>query len=114
MDPERLHAATFAPHRGEAFHVVEEAVDVASAAVPPAGQEIVALELIEVTERPAPASQEVFSVLFRGPRSPELPQRFYGLRHPKLGSFGLFLVPVGPDREGFPLYEALFNRLGKE
>ncbi|HEY7874089.1 MAG TPA: hypothetical protein VIG64_03095 [Actinomycetota bacterium] len=48
-----------------------------------------------------------FSLYFRGPRSPLLPQRIYGLEHPELGRLELFLVPVGQDRES-TTYEAAF------
>jgi hypothetical protein len=49
-----------------------------------------------------------FSVLFRGPMEPILPQRVYTLEHPKLGEIQLFLVPIGPDGTGLR-YEAVFS-----
>lgn len=51
-----------------------------------------------------------FSIVFRGPSTPMLPQRMYALRHPALGGFDLFIVPVGHDQTGL-LYEAVFNRM---
>jgi hypothetical protein len=56
-----------------------------------------------VGERRAP-----FSIVFRGPATPILPQRIYRLEHPAIGSFDLFLVPIGPDERGLR-YEAIFT-----
>jgi len=53
--------------------------------------------------KPAP-----FSVLFRGPVEPVLPQATYRLSHAVLGRFDLFLVPVGGDDEAIR-YEAVFG-----
>ncbi|MGI8803073.1 MAG: DUF6916 family protein [Solirubrobacteraceae bacterium] len=49
-----------------------------------------------------------FSLLFRGPPAPILPQRIYALEHPALGAFELFLVPLQPDAAG-TLYQAVFT-----
>jgi hypothetical protein len=51
---------------------------------------------------------EPFSLVLRGPREPALPQATYALRHPRLGTIELFLVPIGQDAQGLR-YEALFN-----
>jgi Domain of unknown function (DUF6916) len=64
---------------------------------------------------PAPAHQpapgrEGFSLLFSGPAKPLLSQATYPVDHPRLGSFLLFLVPVGL-RSSDPSYEAVINRL---
>jgi uncharacterized protein DUF6916 len=75
------------------------------------------LELAVVTDlsqrsagppRPGAARRSPFSLLFRGPRDPVLPQRMYPLEHEGLGSFELFLVPVGRDQAGTQ-YEAIFT-----
>lgn len=51
-----------------------------------------------------------FSALFTGPASNPLRQQTYRLQHAALGTFSVFLVPVGrPGRE--VSYEATFNRL---
>jgi hypothetical protein len=52
--------------------------------------------------------REPFSLVFRGPRSPWLPQRIHRIEHEKLGAFDFFLVPIGPDQEGMR-YQAIFN-----
>lgn len=56
----------------------------------------------------AVAQREAFSIVFRGPAEPVLPQKIYTLEHAKLGRFDLFLVPIGPDSSGMR-YEAVFN-----
>jgi hypothetical protein len=94
---------TFAPHLEEAF-----AVRLADQALP-------TLTLLAATALPEhppregqPARRGPFSLIFRGPRAPILPQRTYRLDHPAIGAFDLFLVPVGPDQAGM-CYEAVFN-----
>lgn len=57
--------------------------------------------------RPA-GRRRPFTLVFRGPRSPVAIQRIYRLDHATLGSFELFLVPLGPDARGM-LYEAVFT-----
>lgn len=85
-----LTVDTFTPYIGDAFRV--SGVDT---------------ELIEATPHgPAPTRQQ-FSLVFRGPLGPALPQRIHPLSHPALGAFELFLVPIGPDADGMR-YEAVF------
>jgi hypothetical protein len=52
--------------------------------------------------------REPFSLVFRGPLEPVLPQRIYRLEHGGLGTLEIFLVPVGSDKDGM-CYEAVFN-----
>ena len=59
--------------------------------------------------KPAPG-KEGFSLLFRGASKHGFPQGTYILDHPKLGSFALFLVVVGPVGSATS-YEAVINRL---
>ena len=72
--------------------------------------EPIELELIEATERQVTPQQEIFSLIFLGPKDLLLPQRMYQLAHERLGSVTLFLVPIAQSEEGFR-YEAAFNRL---
>lgn len=51
-----------------------------------------------------------FSVVFRGPPEPFLPQGMRDMKHDDLGSHPIFLVPIARDEDGF-LYEAVFTRL---
>lgn len=75
--------------------------------------ESVALELIEISGYPqrtiqSGATREAFSLLFRGAKDLAVSQQIYKLTHPELGSYELFLVPVGPDEQGMRM-EAVFN-----
>ena len=73
-------------------------------------EEFLDITLSEVSELRESARQERFSLLFKGPGDPFLPQQLYRMRHEKLGAFEIFLVPVGREQDDF-LYEAVFNRL---
>jgi hypothetical protein len=55
---------------------------------------------------------ESFSVLFLGPTDRILPQQIYRFEQDQLGSFELFLVPVGRRADALE-YEAVFNRFVK-
>jgi hypothetical protein len=79
----------------------------------------VELELAEVSapEGGSPAtSRAPFSLLFRGPLTPIMPQAIYPLKHDKLGLLELFIVPIGPEEPAAPgqaptaiRYEAVFG-----
>jgi len=61
------------------------------------------LELVSATEfarASAGMRRTPFSLLFRGPRQPVLPQKIYPLEHDRLGRLEIFLVPIGPEGEG--------------
>jgi hypothetical protein len=60
---------------------------------------------IEANEQ---AGMERFSAMFMGPLEIFIPQQTYRLSHPEMGEFDIFLVPLGPDGEGFR-YEAVYN-----
>lgn len=76
------------------------------------GQGEMTLELFEVEGYPkTPEEQqkmERFSLLFRGPRDPQLPQRLYSFKHDQLGQLDLFIVPISRS-ESASVYEAVFN-----
>jgi len=67
------------------------------------------LKLFEVEEKNDSVRLEQFSLLFRGPVSPQIPQAIHRLRHDGLGEVDLFLVPVGADAEG-TVYQSVFSR----
>ncbi len=77
------------------------------------GPAILALELIEVTEKDLTSNYEQFSLIFRGPLAPYFPQGTYSFEHEKLGAMELFAVPIGPDPGGMR-YEVIFNRLRQQ
>ena len=73
------------------------------------------VELVEATESALPGGsgpggqqRRQFSLVFRGPAGPVLPQDTYRLDHDELGELDLFLVPIGPDAAGMR-YEAAFG-----
>ena len=89
---------TFAGRLGETFRVDDDSgvVDLRLASAE-AGN-----------DRPAkPEERTPFSIVFVGPREPILPQRIYRFAHEGLGTFELFIVPIGPDESGMQ-YEAVF------
>lgn len=94
-----LTADHFAPHAGSSYRLW-----LAGAAEP------IALELVEVTaggQRPQ-RNRRGFSLVFRGPRSPQLLQSIYRLEHDAMGELELFLVPIAAEPQG-ALYEAVFT-----
>ncbi|MCP1728647.1 hypothetical protein J2T60_002661 [Natronospira proteinivora] len=66
------------------------------------------LEARALREAPVNGARQPFSLLFRGPMEPKLPQATYILRQDDKQVEALFLVPVGPDGKGL-CYEAVFN-----
>ena len=96
MTIDRFNKNAFADHLGKRFLVGDE----------PASIEI---ELVEITRLDAPEPRP-FSLTFRGPLAPLLPQSIHRLEVEGAEPFDLFLVPLGPDRErAHQLYEAVFN-----
>lgn len=52
--------------------------------------------------------REAFSILFRGPEQPLLPQSLYRVTHSAMGTLDLFLVPIASGPEGTQ-YESVFT-----
>jgi hypothetical protein len=70
-----------------------------------------ALRLAQVRSLGVPAragGRQPFALLFVGPGEPVLPQRIYALEHAEMGTFEIFLVPIGRDGDG-TRYEAIFT-----
>lgn len=90
---------TFAPHKGQAFYIRLDD-----------GQALqTRLEEVQgSTERTARIARPPFSLVFHGPLTPVLPQRIYTVENEALGSFAIFLVPLGPER-GAMRYQAVFS-----
>lgn len=93
---ERFTLDTFAGRLGETF-------------VLRADPEELRLELVEAegSGHTTPGGRDAFSIVFRGPVEPLLPQATYPIEHEELGAFDLFLVPIGRDDAGVR-YEAVF------
>ena len=94
---------TFQPLVGERFEIAadESSIDVVLA-------EANATQADGEPDAPNGGARRPFSIVFRGPLEPILPQRIYPFRQDKLGSFELFIVPIGPDDDGMR-YEAVFS-----
>lgn len=96
---ESFTGATFQPHLGETFRLHAE------------GSPKADLVLVAAAELPASSvghRRVPFSIEFRGPGAPVLPQATYRLAHDGIGAFEIFLVPIGADADGVR-YEAVFT-----
>src|SRR5215217_9036293 len=91
-----LTAADFEPLSGETFTVAT-------------GRGNLGLTLKEV-RRLGTALREggAFSLDYRSPPGPFLPQATYPITHPALGTHELFIVPLGP-KDGENRYEIIFT-----
>jgi pimeloyl-ACP methyl ester carboxylesterase len=99
---ETFTAETFSEHLGTTFRIYPSAES-------PLGIELISVtELGEEPERDVAGHRRPFSILFRGTRDVLLPQRIYRIEHAEIGSFEIFLVPIGPDDKGHR-YEAIFT-----
>jgi hypothetical protein len=85
--------STFSPYLGQTFRLTLD------------DARRLDLELLEATGE---SEGRPFSIVFRGPKNPRLPQRIYRFEHDRLGAFDLFIVPIGIDEHGLR-YEAVFN-----
>lgn len=98
---EDFTAATFSGRIGQVFRVLADAAPLD-------------LELLAAREAPrgvddvAGGVRTPFSIVFRGPFEPVLPQRIYKFEKEDLGTFEIFIVPIGPDETGMQ-YEAVFG-----
>ena len=78
---------------------------------PPLEAELIeARQLVDAGNPPAGKSRRrnPFSLLFRTSRATVLPQRIYEVEHDVMGSYSVYLVPVGPDTAGMT-YQAIFT-----
>jgi hypothetical protein len=73
----------------------------------------VLLELVDSIEGGTSPKMELFSIYFRGPFAPRLPQQIHPLKHAKLGILEIFLTPVEADESKGTLYESVFHRFRK-
>ncbi len=95
----RLTHEDFAPYLYQIFHIHVESLEPIEA------------ELIEVSALGAPAFDQrpPFSIILRTRQKDQyLIQAIYQVKHAEMGTLDLFLVPLGPDKEGMR-YEAVFT-----
>src|SRR5262245_58409380 len=103
MDPmlDKLTVAMFAEQLGKIFRLSLE------------NGPVLELVLFEARSLAAPSGsrgprREPFSLLFRGPRTPVLPQRIYPLENEAFGRLEIFIVPIRAGPDGVE-YQAIFN-----
>ena len=99
---EKLTSADFAPLLNKDFQIAAEGVEQATA---------VLIDLTELGSEPTEddlASRRAFSLIFRIAGDTYLPQQIYHVSNATLGELDIFLVPIGPDKEGMK-YEAMFT-----
>jgi hypothetical protein len=94
VDLRELALESFAGRVGEAF-----TLQTADAALP--------LVLEEAEAVPGGETRQAFSLIFRGPAEPLLPQGIQALEHAELGRLEIFLVPIARDEAG-TRYQAIF------
>jgi len=91
-----LMLADFEPRKGETFRLRADPQELA-------------LELVEVTKLGESGRKGgAFSLIFRAPPGPFLPQKIYPVDHPALGTLDIFVVPIGPIPGGNG-YEVIFT-----
>ena len=101
---EQFTIDTFAPLAGQAFRLLVE------------GADPIAMRLESVTEipvsgwRPEDAAEhrQPFSLVFLGSPRFVLPQAIYRFEHDEIGTFEIFIVPIGRTAEGVS-YEVVFS-----
>ena len=101
---EALTLDVFQPKVGERFRIR------------PDSEASIEAELIEVralgepgrSSKDGSARRTPFALSFRTANRAALPQRIYAVEHASMGSYDIFLVPVGPDANGM-VYEAIFT-----
>jgi hypothetical protein len=98
---ESATSETFTPHVGSSFEARTEAGDVLK------------LELTSCDESPesgpASAARVPFSLIFHDADATRYaPQQTFLMRHDALGTFALFMVPLGPDERGMR-YQAVIS-----
>jgi len=96
---DELTQLDFAPLVTDRFRLVESGVTL--------DLELLSAEAATVSGHQA-SGRAPFSLVFRGPHQPLLPQCIYPLQHSDLGILEIFLVPIGPDESG-QRYEAVFS-----
>jgi len=103
VDEQRwLTVDLFSGHEGEAFEVTGDGAPQQTLVLTD-----VAASGVAGGHGPEGEEREQFTLLFRGPLEPLLPQATYRLDHADIGPVDLFLVPLAPRADG-AVYEAAF------
>ncbi|NTV15707.1 MAG: hypothetical protein HGA96_17550 [Desulfobulbaceae bacterium] len=91
-----LKKEDFAPHLNSAFEVYPE------------GMGVVAIELVEVTDKSS-GSLDAFALLFQGGFGPVFRHDTHRVNHPELGEMAIFLGPVHTGKIDAVYYQAIFS-----
>jgi hypothetical protein len=95
--PRHLRLATYVPLVGSTFRIHR------------AESSKLSVKLVSAKQLPSDIG-ESFSLIFHAPANAALGQETYTIEHSSVGSFPLFLVPVGPAHKGQDL-QAVVNRI---
>lgn len=101
-----FNMSTFAPYVNTKFRVYQGS----------ANSIVVTLvkveDLVAASGRQSASGGECFSLQFTGPRGRQFQQNTYRIEHPALGTFSLFITPIGRNDKGNGAinYEAVINR----
>ena len=95
---EKLTKAAFSEHVNTKFRILDKETPT-----------VIEAQLVDVEERGSSKEIQQFSLLFKGPKEPLLPQKTYSIEHESMGDFDLFIVPIAAD-ETSASYEAVFSR----
>ena len=68
------------------------------------------LVLVKVIELPITRNVEQFSLMFQAPPATVVRDGMHAFRHPALGDFTMFIVPVGAPDPRRTVYQACFTR----
>jgi hypothetical protein len=96
-----LQAADFTAYVQQRFHIYAQSGT-------PLEAELVAVKQISAKPGAGTAKRKPFSIVFRCSDKPPLAQGIYKVENEKMGTLDIFIIPIGPDDEGF-CYEAVFN-----
>jgi len=99
---EKLTFEDFAAHLHEPFHVYYTESEYL---------EMMLKQVSHLGDEPAADEDrtQAFSIIFQCPEKDKyLIQAIYKIKHEKMGDLDIFLVPLGPNKEGTQ-YEAIFN-----
>lgn len=101
MSLENFSLETFRPHVGSPFRIVSATgeLELRLASATP-------VEL-DSSVNPDDLDRVPFNLQFHGPHEPVWAQATYEMLHEHLGTFPLFIVPLGPH-QGVMRYEAVF------
>lgn len=99
--PKKLDKASFDPHLKTTFEIQ------------PPDEDKVKVKLVEVEDL-SRDNMEAFSVIFKGPVEDPLYQGNYKVKHAKMGTIELFIVPIVHPKTDGTYYQSVFNRLIEE